>query len=308
VSGPTELLTTFQQWALFCGVVIVVGCVAWVAGIAPRISDQVAQGQADSLRRIRRRVASVGVFAVVALVAAWALRMVVQVMGFRDPFVPLWEDVSFLLFETFWGTVWMAQGVVLPLLGLAFWLARGPSPETPARPWAWWVTGALTLALVATLSLSSHAMGVESRRSLIVLADAVHTLAAGTWIGSLGVILTVGRRADGDHGLFAAQLRSFSFLAQLSVAALVAMGVVLAWTHLQTLSDLWTTGYGRVLAAKVALVGLVLLVGLWNWRRGLTGLDTSSGAAKIQRHATFEVSLAVGVLVLTALLVHQAKP
>lgn len=302
MGGLTGVLTTVQQWALFSGVVIVVGCVAWVAVVSPRIRGQVAHDEADGLRRIQRAVASIGGFAVLALVAAWLLRMVVQVMGFRDPFVPLWEDVSFLLFETFWGTVWMAQGVVLPLLGVSFWLARG------RRSWAWWAAGGLALALVATLALSSHAMGVDSGRALIVTADAVHTLAAGTWIGSLGIILTAGRRTEPGSRLFAAQLRSFSRLAMASVAALTGMGVVLAWTHLQAVSDLWTTGYGRVLSAKVGLVGLVLLVGLWNWRMGLPNVDDTEGAAKVQRHATLEVSLAVGVLFLTAILVHSAKP
>ena len=300
--GYAELLTTFQQWALFCGVVIVVGCVAWVAAVAPRIGGPGALDEANGLSRIQRAVATIGVLAALVLVAAWLLRGVVQVMGFRDPFVPLSEDVSFLLFETFWGTVWMAQGAVVPLLGVAFWLARG------RRRWAWWAAGGLALALVATLALSGHAMGVDSRRALIVTADAVHTLAAGTWIGSLGIILTAGRRAERGSGLFAAQLRSFSPLAMVSVAALTGMGVVLAWTHLRTFSDLWTTGYGRILSAKVGLVGLVLLVGLWNWRMGLPRVDTPEGEVEVQRHAAWEVSLAVGVVMLTAILVHSAKP
>ena len=308
MNGYTEVLTTFQQWALFCGVVIVVGCVTWVAVVAPRVGGQVALDEGDGLRRIERRVASIGAFAVIGMLAAWPLRLVVQVMGFRDPFVPLWEDVSFLLFETFWGTVWMAQGAVLPLLGAAFWLARGSASVTPKRSWTWGVAGGLVLALTATLALSSHAMGVDSRRTLIVTADAVHALAAGGWIGALGIILTAGRQDERDRGLFAAQLRSFSRVAIFSVAALTGMGVVLAWTHLQTLSDLWTTGYGRVLSAKVGVVVLVLLVGLWNWRTGLPGLDTSEGTAKVQRRAALEVSLAAGVLILTAVLVHQAKP
>ena len=308
MNGFAEVLTTFQQWALFCGVVIVVGCVTWVGAVAPRISAQVDRDGADGLRRIERRVASIGAFAVVGLVAAWSLRMVVQVMGFRDPFVPLWEDVSFLLFETFWGTVWMAQGAALPILGAAFWLARGPASVAPRSSWAWWVAGGFVLALVATLALSSHAMGVDSGRSLIVAADAMHTLAAGAWIGSLGIILTAGRWSEPGGGLFAAQLRRFSQVALVSVVALTSMGVVLSWTHLQTLSDLWTTGYGRVLSAKVGVVVLVLLLGFWNWRTGLRGLDTSDGAAKVQRGAALEVSLALGVLMLTAILVHQAKP
>ena len=97
-------------------------------------------------------------------------------------------------------------------------------------------------------------------------------------------------------------------MAVVSVAVLLTMGVVLAWTHLVTVADLWTLTYGRLLAAKTALAGAVLAVGFWNWRRGLPGVDTESGAGFVQHRAAIEVSLAVGVLLLTAILVHSPKP
>src|SRR6185436_11565279 len=103
---------------------------------------------------LSRSVATLGMVAGLALAVAWALRMVVQVMGFRDPFVPLWDDVSFLLFETFWGTVWMGQGALLPLLiGVFAWARTGSEA-------AWKASVAPVLGLVATLALASHAMGV----------------------------------------------------------------------------------------------------------------------------------------------------
>lgn len=310
------VLATLQQWALFAGVGVAVGCVAWRMVIAPRAARIVADTHAAGLRRIERSVAGVGAVTVLVLVAVWMLRMVVQVMGFRDPFVPLSEDVAFLLFDTFWGTVWMAQGAILPLLAVAFWRARGPTHgEGAVGPFrvsgAWSVATALVLMLVATLALSSHAMGVDSGRPFIVAADAMHALAAGSWIGSLGIILTVGHpaeRPEGDVALFAAQLRGFSPLALVSVSTLIAMGVVLAWTHLDVPSSLWTTTYGRILSAKIGLAVTVFAAGLWNWRLGLPYSDTADGAAEVGRRAALEVSLAVGVLFLTAILVHAPKP
>ena len=250
---------------------------------------------------------------------AWVLKMVVQVMGFRDPFVPLWEDVSFLLFETFWGTVWMAQGVLIPILAIAFWRATTATPgETagtsadPARVGRSWLAATvLVLALATTLALSSHAMGVESGRPFFVAADAAHAVAAGSWIGSLGIILTVGRTASGaplDAELFAAQLRGFSPLAIVSVATLLSMGIVLAWTHLTAPSDLWTTTYGRILSAKIGGSAVVMLLGLANWQRGLPTLGTDVGSRVTHRRAAWEVSLAAIVLLLTAVLVHSPKP
>jgi len=248
--------------------------------------------------------------------------MVVQVIGFRDPFAPLWDDVSLLLFQVFWGTVWMAQGVVLVLLAAALWLARRrgatiagePSEGLPSEGLAslgagWAAAAVLMVALAATLALSGHAMGADSGRALAVTADGIHTLAAGSWIGSLTVILTVGRAGGaGGPAVFAAQIRSFSPMALVSGAALVSMGVVLAWTHLHAVSDLWTLPYGRILSAKVALVLVIFGLGAWNWRRGLADCDTEDGADAVRRRATWEVSLAVGVILVTAVLVHSPKP
>lgn len=300
-----SLLATFQQWLLFFGVVLAVGCVAWRLIVLERVSRGVADSVVPYLAAIERSVASAGVIAGLTLVVAWILRMVVQVRGFRDPFVPLWDDVSFLLFETFWGTVWMAQGALLPFVLAAFAWARTRSVT------AWRVAGVSALGLVATLALASHAMGVDSGRAIFVTADAVHALAAGCWIGSLGVIVSVGRpigSSDAARALFSAQLRAFSPMALVSVGALIVMGSALSWTHLAGLSNLWETGYGRVLMAKVALAGGVFLAGFVNWRLGLPASDTSAGAVSVHRRAALEVALAVGVLLVTAVLVHSVKP
>lgn len=300
-----SLLTTFQQWLLFAGAVLAVGCVAWRFVVIPGASRAVGNSAAARVAGLERSVAGAGVIASLVVVVAWALRMVVQVMGFRDPFVPLWDDVSFLLFETTWGTVWMVQGALLPFLIGAFAWARGGSIA------AWRAAAVPVLGLVATLSLASHAMGVDSARALFVAADGVHALAAGCWIGSLALIVTIGRPTGGTEegrSFFAAQLRAFSPMAIVSVGALIAMGTALAWVHLAGFPNLWGTGYGRVLMAKVTLVAAVCLAGLVNWRRGLAVSDTVSGAASVHRRAAFEVGLAVGVLVLTAVLVHSVKP
>ncbi|MEX1258009.1 MAG: CopD family protein [Gemmatimonadota bacterium] len=320
-----SILAPLQQWLLFSGIAAAVGCIAWRGFVAPRAARATGAAGAPALREVEKRVATVGAATSLLLIGVWILKMVVQVMGFRDPFVPLSEDINFLVLETFWGTVWMAQGAILPLLAGAFLIARrgregrqvvgAVSPQIEAAPLAaspaWWLAGALVLFLVATLALSSHAMGVESGRPLIVAADGMHALAAGGWIGSLGLILAVGRPGGAprmSHPLFVAQLRSFSALAIASVFTLVSMGLVLSWTHLHSPSDLWTTTYGRVLSAKVGAAGVVMLLGFLNWRRGLPGSDSADGEDVMRRRAALEVTVAMGVLLLTAILTHTAKP
>ena len=308
-------LTTLQQWLLFTGTALAVGCVAWRIQVLPGAMRALPAEGVSAMTGIERRVTRLGLASTAVLVVAWILRMVVQVMGFRDPFVPLWDDVSFLLFEIFWGTVWMVQGAVLVLLAVCMWLAGrsrtvsdAPGSAVPPMSFGWIASAPLVVALAVTLAMSGHAMGADYR-VLAVSADAIHMLAVGSWIGSLGVILAVGRStAAGGPAPFAAQIRSFSPMAQLSVAALVSMGVVLSWTHLHAISDLWTSSYGRLLSAKVAVVLVILGLGLWNWRQGLDSCDSEEGAGVVRQRAIWEVSLAVGAILLTAVLVHSTKP
>jgi len=300
-----SVLTTIQQWLLFSGTVLAVGCVAWRWVVAPGANGRLGTSERSELATFEPRVAALGLATAGALVVAWVLRGAVQLMAFRDPFVPLAEDVDFLLFQMFWGTVWLFQGATIVLMAIAFGLARRASAA------AWGAVTLLALGLVATLAMSSHAMGAETARTFWVTADAVHALAAGTWIGTLTVVLLAARPRDGTDngaGLLAAQLRAFSPLAVVSVTALIVMGGALALDHLAGLPNLWRTSYGRILAAKVGLAGVVMLTGLWNWKRGLPSSDTPEGSAAVQRQATVEVSMALGVLLLTAVLVHSAKP
>lgn len=306
----TSALTTFQQWLLFSSTALVVGCVAWRIVVMPgaaRILGEHSAGVSSS----EGSVAALGLTAVAALLVAWVLRLVVQVMGFRDPFVPLWEDVSFLLFEVFFGTIWMVQGAVIALLGGSIWVARrrarADGTVMPSIGPAWAAATLLVVALATTLALSGHANGAHYR-TLAVTADALHTLAAGCWMGTLGVILTAARSGAEDRSTFAAQITTFSPFALVSGATLVLMGGALSWTHLTAVSDLWTINYGRVLSAKVALAFVIFGLGAWNWKRGLPDLDSAEGAASVRRRGGWEVLLAAGVILLTAVLVHSAKP
>jgi len=318
-----SFLAPVQQWLLFCGVLALVGCVAWRFAVAPGATQILGNGRLTGLIGVERRMATGGLIVTLMLALVWGLRMVVQVAGFRDPFVPLSEDLDFLIRDTFWGTVWVWQGALLPMLAAAFWLARprgdfGGRGAGPASPLsygdargslaAWGAAGILVTLLVLTLALSSHAMGVEPGRNLAVAADGLHALAGGAWVGALALILLLGRSPHGDSDLFSAQLRSFSPLAMASVVVLTGMGTFLSWTYIPTLADLWTTAYGRILSAKVATAGLVLLIGFINWRRGLPTLETPEGHSRMRFRAGWEITAALVVLLLTGILTQTPQP
>ncbi len=319
-----------HRWLLFAGVVLVVGVAAWRTWIAPAATgrtdesppDDGAKGGPgpDSMSGLERRAAGAGAVAVLLLLPVWGLRMYAQVQEFRDPFVPLSEDLAFLIREMFWGWVWVGQGVVLVGLLLVFMGIRmrplpgatpGPRAEgngSQSLPGLWKTVWVGTVLLVLTLSLSSHAMSVPGNRPLAVAMDASHTLAAGTWIGSLALILLLSRPIHGYAPPLAPQLRAFSPVAMVSVAVLLFMGTILAAIHLGEVAQLWNSTYGRVLSAKIALAGIVLLLGLVNWRKGLPKLSSEAGRRSVYRRAGLEVGAAALVLLVTGVLTGTSMP
>ncbi len=328
------VLPPLGRGLLLAGILLLGGAVAWRFLIAPGAARLLAEagngggGEGggtpgeNPLAPLSPRVARVAALTALALLPVWGLRLHAQLEGFRDPFAPLMEDLSFLVLETFWGWSWMAQGALLVLLAAGFALvARGerarppvigpravpgdPDPGTPISP-GWKVLGVGVLFLVTTLALQSHAMGVPTNRWLAVALDGAHTLAGGAWIGSLALLLGVGRGAGPQA--FAAQLRGFSPVAMVSVGVLVFAGFLLSTQHVVTWENLWISPYGRVLSLKVAVALGVMAVGGINWRRGLPVAHTPEGAAALRRRGWVEVGLACVVLALTAVLTGMPMP
>ncbi|TVP45413.1 MAG: hypothetical protein EA350_09500 [Gemmatimonadales bacterium] len=312
-----ELLAPpLTRWLLYGGVLLLGGVATWRTLIAPGAAARLDADGPDQVGGLEPRVAAVAAAASLLLLVVWGLRLYVQLLGFRDPFAPLSEDLAFLVYETFWGTVWMVQGGLLGLLAAGFALTarRGAvsvparvewgSPEPPSPlPRRWRLLNTGVVALVATVALSSHAMSVPASVPLAVALDGAHTLAGGAWIGSLALILWVGRGPT-----LAAQLRAFSPVAMVSVGILVFAGFILATQHVMAWENLWGSPYGRVLLLKVGVAGSVMAMGAWNWRRGLPTLDTPSGAAATRRRAWLEVAAAALVLAVTAWLTGMSMP
>ncbi|GJF09952.1 copper resistance protein D [Mycolicibacterium cyprinidarum] len=95
------------------------------------------------------------------------------------------------------------------------------------------------------------------------VAIAVHALAAALWCGILAaLVLTVEHR-----GQWARVLPRFSQLSLVCVAVLLVAGIVGATVVVSTPADLYATGYGRVLSAKLVLTA-ALTVLAWRNRTG----------------------------------------
>lgn len=111
------------------------------------------------------------------------------------------------------------------------------------------------------------------------LAVAVHALAAALWCGTLAaLVLTVGHR-----GRWSRVLPRFSQLSLACVVVLVVGGAVGGAVALTSPTQLWSTGYGRLLAAKVVLTVVLVALGWRNRTVWLPAARTHRATALVSR-------------------------
>lgn len=168
-----------------------------------------------------------------------------------------------------------------------------------------WVGAALTFLgpplTGHTRTMSPLVVGMAS--------DLVHVVTAALWFGGLVALVRIVRRRRLDDDLAGAgeAVARFSSLATVAVAALVIAGVVMGWMEAGGLGRLFGATYGRVLIAKVVLVGLVLIGAWWNRSRFVPGLaraEAGVGWETFRRVVRLEVIGIVIVIALTAVLVN----
>jgi putative copper resistance protein D len=148
---------------------------------------------------------------------------------------------------------------------------------------------------VAARPLTGH----FSESALGGLAVALHTLAAALWCGALaGLVLTVEHR-----GQWARLLPRFSQLSLLCVATLLAGGVVGAAVTLASPAELYATGYGRLLAAKVAVTAVLIVLGWRNRTIWLPAARSHRATAVVSRsRSRTELAIMAVALALAAAL------
>jgi putative copper export protein len=199
------------------------------------------------------------------------------------------------------GATSLAQVVLLAVLLLAFALAwRRVSI-------GWPIAGVAGIAFALRNILGGRLAG---------MVNPLHVLGGSLWLGTLFVLVVCGvgqmlgstvPGAEREQAV-AEMVRRFSTVGLASAGLLGITGLITSWTHLNPLAALWTTPYGYALMAKLCVVGVVLGLGAWNWRRVGPSLGSEGGALTIRRTATTELVFAAVVLLLTAILVSLPSP
>jgi copper transport protein len=262
-----------------------------------RITDRAAT--VDARHAVQSRLAGVGLAAAWLGAALTLARLVAQSWAIHGADRAMSPTLLGPLVNSSWGHAWTLQ-LVGSLLAIAgFTLAL----HDTRRPIGWRLATIAALLGAIGASLTGHAAGTEGwARPIVVLADIVHLLAAGTWIGGVMMLaIAVLRRADAPAA--ANVVRRFSPWAIGGFLTLGLTGAISAWTHLEQPLAPWTTRYGRLLLLKLAIISIVLLLGALNWRRLGPTSSTGPGNAALRRSVWLEVLVALAVLAVTAVLV-----
>lgn len=271
----TSLPVTLVRAVADCAVVVCLGL-----AVVPTVDDE------------RHRRELVG-RATVPLSAAGAVWLVAELglliaAAAQATAVPVWRlgaptTVSFAV-----DTAAGRAGTLAVAAAAALCVATVAAPRTAA-------VNAVVAGLSAVGLTSRLITGHFFESALGGLALTVHTLAAALWCGLLaGLVLTVDHR-----GQWARVLPRFSQLSLWCVLALLLGGAVAAVDRLGSPAEVYSTGYGRLLTAKVAAV--LMLMGWRNRTIWVPAARTHRSTAVLSRsRALVELAVMAVALALAA--------
>jgi copper transport protein len=295
----------FVRWVHFMGLLVVIGGAAFYWLVLGRVQrTELTEGVVqESTARARRFTTAGAVLLALAaigrLLAQWtALRLSVL-----DPStMPLSRVVG----GSAWGHAWLLEIAALAAAGLGLTLAA----RARSARLGWSVVALATIGLALSAALSGHAAVPETAVPLV--ADMVHVLAAGSWMGALLVLLGAGlpaaRAASAPARAMTALVNAFSSTALVSASVVVLTGIVATVRNVDDISALLQSPYGRVLLVKLGVLVVAALFGLYNWRRAQPALAATGNDAAMVRAIRAELTAAAVILLVTAVLVATPTP
>ncbi len=197
-----------------------------------------------------------------------------------------------LVLGTQYGQVWLLRLVLMLLVGGILVLSRRTT-GTGRNRHALRLTGAgLAAGVLVAGAFTGHPASADRAALLVwqVSTDAIHLLAAGTWLGGLpllALLLGWARRTSDPAAeeIAVTAVRRFSVLAVVSVTLLVSSGFASAWALVGSIPGLVGTPYGRLLLLKIALLLPLLGLGAANLWREKPRLAEAGGAAGRRQEA-----------------------
>jgi copper resistance protein D len=201
-----------------------------------------------------------------------------------------------LLTKTQFGHLWIARAFLTVLLFGGLWRGRQK------------LTAVATMCLMGSLAWSGHAAGSSGAIGDIhLIADVLHLLAAGAWLGGLlplSLLFGMALR-QADPALASAlpiATRRFSTLGLSSVGTLFATGLVNSWALVGSLPTLLATDYGRLLLLKIALFVVMVAIAAVNRARLTPKLPKTDAVRRLDRNTRVELALGLAIIAIVSVL------
>src|SRR5690606_8767158 len=167
---------------------------------------------------------------------------------------------------------------------------------------------ALWVLMSGPLSLGGQGAAASVASAWAILAALLHLVAAAIWLGCsllLALIPWQLRRTTTASLALRLMVARFSAIATLAVFVLALTGIFSSFVQLRSFAQLWTTTYGWMLLAKLALVGITLLIALLNHRfvQRAAANWTASAAQPFLRRVWTEALVSLVLMLVVAILV-----
>jgi putative copper resistance protein D len=292
----------------FASMAMVMGAALFQYLVAEPAFRTAAIGGSASARTYRATLATIlwsGFALAVLSGAAWLLALAAKIGGQGPPIATSGGVAWVLLTETQFGHFWIARAFLAGLLFCALWLAKPSDAETRFGQ------GLMTLAamcLMGSLAWSGHAAGSPGIIGDIHrIADVLHVVAAGAWLGgllplSLLFVLAIRQTDPSLVSTMQVATRRFSTLGLLSVGTLLATGLVNTWMLAGSLPALVETDYGRLLLLKIALFVAMVAIASINRLRLTPELPKTEAVHNLDRNTRGELALGLAIIAIVSIL------
>lgn len=284
------------RWPVYVATLGVFGVLV-VRGLALRLPPAEAKTKGALLRGL----AVWGSWFAVALVLATLWRAVCQainVFGWPDGLSE--SSLRVVAIESRWGGHWRPQ------LFAAALVALGSSLVFPLRRLGVAASSLGALALAAALPATGHAWG----KPVVWTAQSLHVVGMGVWMGTLLVVLLSWSLGKQRSPRAADLLIAFGPVAMTAVCLVAVSGFVIALAALPGLPSLWQSAWGRLLAAKVVLMGGAVVLGAIHHRalRRPAAEVVGEPPVRLRRGVAWEMALGLAVVTVATLLTVVAQP
>lgn len=293
--------------AHFAAAAMLAGVTFFVLFVAEPVWASAFRGPEAAVTRLRRQFVLLGWVMLALSVAsgfAWLVVLTSRLTGQSLQGALTGGGVWKVLIETRFGNDWLVRAVLAALIAIS--IKRLDVLRGWRSRWEGVVAVLLCGAFMASLAWAGHGgANAGTAGKIQVVADALHLVAAGAWIGGLvpfALVMACALRTRSQvwNAIAADVTRRFSSFGVVVVGILLLTGVCNTWFLVGSLPRLLGTTYGQLLLLKIMLVTAMVAVAAVNRLVLMPRLRAAASAAdvlrRLWRNGLIEIALGLVIL------------